>query len=616
MKGLVNVLLAISPFAGSLVVILAPFSPVVLGSSGAWPISGKMAQLTIVGGSISEDTVWQGEVLVEDTIVVQPGVTLTVRPGTHVKFKHYRGYREPERRLSILVLGAVIAEGTAEQPIYFTSDAPDPQNGDWSMIRLETPTGQSRFRYCVFEFGQQGLNIWQGQVLISHSVFRWHNWEGLYFESYSEPIIEYCHIVENGYNGLAAEQFNMITIDYCEVWRNGTNGVHIDASTAEIRRSRVHDNLANGLSVDDNGTLQALGVAINDNQGCGIGFGEGTNTVQVSNLSFSGNLEGDICGPHTEIASSSYPPDQVGIGFEPDQSYALGYIPGDPELDRYMYVYPDDETRRIVNKIGERLGLTWSLAWDGEYIWTATLWGSIYKLDPQTGEVVRQFTAPGSQPWGMTFDGEYLWLVDFAEKRMSKLDPSTGEELATYPTLDPVGGCKGITWDGTYLYVMGWTSPTIYRMDREGNLIDTIELDGDGGGGIAWDGSYFWVPAGGKIVKYAPDGHAAGWIYPASEGTWDLTWDGQYLWAAQRTNENWPDAKIFQLEILNDHSCDFFDFNDNGYVDLADIVRVANLWRCKRGDACYDLTYDIDGDCDIDVVDIMLVAARWGDICP
>ncbi len=86
-------------------------------------------------------------------------------------------------------------------------------------------------------------------------------------------------------------------------------------------------------------------------------------------------------------------------------------------------------------------------------------------------------------------------------------------------------------------------------MDRNGNLIGTIQLDAGGGGGIAWDGSHFWVPAG-KIIKYDTQGYAVGWIYPASEGTWDLTWDGQYLWAAQRTNENWGDAKIFALEVL------------------------------------------------------------------
>jgi len=515
------------------------------------PAGGEFLRLT--GGRISKDTIWQGEILIEGSVTVGPGVTLTVKPGTRVKFKHYHGYREPEKRLRLTVLGTIIAEGSAEEPIYFTSDAPDPQNGDWSMIRLENPTGEARFRYCVFEFGQQGLNVWHGKVSIAHCVFRWNNWEGVYFESYCEATIEHCQIMENGYNGLAAEQFNTITIDNCEVYRNGTCGIHIDASTAEIRRSRIHNNLADGLSVDDNGTLRALGVAIYNNRGSGIGFGEGKNIVEVSNLSLWGN-GGGINGPYTQIASSFYPPTKVDIGFVPDQSHALGYIPGDRQLDRYMYVYPDDETRRIVRKIGEGLGLTWSVAWDGHYIWTATLGGTVYKLEPLTGKIVQQFKAPGPQPWGMTFDGQNLWIVDFAEKRISKVDPSTGKELATYPTPDPVGGCKGITWDGTYLDIMGWTSPIIYRMDREGHLIETIKLKSGGCGGIAWDGHYFWVPAGGKILKYDTQGNAIGWIYAASEGTWDLAWDGQYLWATQRTNENWQDAKIFQLAILNDHS--------------------------------------------------------------
>jgi hypothetical protein len=498
--------------------------------------------------SIDQNATWAGVVTVNGPVNVESGTTLTIAPGTRVQIKHYRGYREPEKRLHFIVQGRIVAEGTAQNPIYFTSDALDPQNGDWAMLRLVTPSGQCIFRYCVFEFAQQGLNVWQGDVVITNCVFRWSNWEGIYFESASNATMESCQIYENGYNGLAAEQFNAIDMDNCEIWRNGTSGVHVDATTLEILRSRVHHNRAHGLSVDDNGTLHAYGVAIYENDSWGIGSGQGTNIVQVSNLDMSGNKTGDIDGPYTAVASSYYPPASINIGFEADQSNALGYIPSDPLLDKYMYVYPDDETRRIVRKIGVGLGLTWSLAWDGTNIWTANLDGKVYKLDPLSGNVLQQFDAPGSQPWGMTFDGTNLWLVDFAEKRISKINPATGKELASYATPDPAGGCKGVTWDGTYLNVMGWTSPTIYRMDQNGNLIGTIQLD-RGGGGIAWDGSHFWIPAG-KIVKYDTQGHAVGWIYPASEGTWDLTWDGQHLWAAQRTNENWGDEKIFALEVL------------------------------------------------------------------
>jgi hypothetical protein len=516
----------------------------------------------IAGGSIAKNTTWQGEVLITDYVSVEAGVTLTIRPGTHVKFQHYRGYREPERRLSMEVKGSILAVGTAAQPIYFTSDADDPQNGDWSMLRLMSSDGPTRFDFCIFEFAQQGLNVWQGSPEITHSVFRWNNWEGVYFESYSQPTFEYCQIYENGYNGLAAEQSNTVIMDYCDIWRNGTSGVHIDNSTGEVRRSRIHDNQAHGLSVDDNGTLRALGDAIYQNRACGIGIGEGTNTVQVGNLSIFGNTQG-ICGGYTTVASVYSPPPSIDIGFTPEQSYALGYIPGDPALDGYMYVYPDDETRRIVRKMGKGLGLTWSLAWDGQYIWTCTLWGHVYKLDPQTGQVMDDFILHGSpawgtlsQPWGMTFDDEgFMWLVDFAERKVFKVNPTTHAMISSFDSPYPAeGGCKGLAWDGAYLYLKGWASPVIYRMTKAGELVDTIQLDQGGGGGLTWDGEHFWVPeGGGRILKYDKQGHQVGWIYSASEGTWDLAWDGKYLWASQRTNENWPDEKIFQLEVLDDH---------------------------------------------------------------
>jgi len=57
----------------------------------------------------------------------------------------------------------------------------------------------------------------------------------------------------------------------------------------------------------------------------------------------------------------------------------------------------------------------------------------------------------------------------------------------------------------------------------------------------------------------------------------------------------------------------FGDLNNDGKVDITDIMLVANCWRSTAPDCA---SYDLDGDDDIDIVDIMLVAARWGDRCP
>ena len=61
-------------------------------------------------------------------------------------------------------------------------------------------------------------------------------------------------------------------------------------------------------------------------------------------------------------------------------------------------------------------------------------------------------------------------------------------------------------------------------------------------------------------------------------------------------------------EIQEDH----YDLDDDGDVDIVDIMMVASRWNCSCGDECYDPENDLDSDCDIDIVDIMMVAAQWG----
>jgi hypothetical protein len=59
----------------------------------------------------------------------------------------------------------------------------------------------------------------------------------------------------------------------------------------------------------------------------------------------------------------------------------------------------------------------------------------------------------------------------------------------------------------------------------------------------------------------------------------------------------------------------FGDIDGDGDVDIVDIMLVASRWGCRCGDACYTSACDLDGDCDIDIIDILLVAGRWGTVC-
>ncbi|MBN2415656.1 hypothetical protein JXO52_07430 [bacterium] len=54
------------------------------------------------------------------------------------------------------------------------------------------------------------------------------------------------------------------------------------------------------------------------------------------------------------------------------------------------------------------------------------------------------------------------------------------------------------------------------------------------------------------------------------------------------------------------------DLDGDGDVDIADVQMVAGRWGCCAGDGNYLAICDVDGDGDIDVVDVQMVAGLWG----
>jgi len=75
----------------------------------------------------AEDTLWSGAILIEGMVTVAAQATLTIMPGTVVRFGADSG---------ILVLGRIVAKGTAEQPIILASQYSEPASSDWYGIVL------------------------------------------------------------------------------------------------------------------------------------------------------------------------------------------------------------------------------------------------------------------------------------------------------------------------------------------------------------------------------------------------------------------------------------------------------------------------------------------------
>ena len=177
------------------------------------------------------------------------------------------------------------------------------------------------------------------------------------------------------------------------------------------------------------------------------------------------------------------------------------------------------------------------------------------KIDPESGEIITSFPNPGiAQDHGIAFDGKSLWINDFSSLKVFEVIPETGKILSSFKIPEMGSGASGIAWDGQYLYLVSWLKQNkLYKVDRKGNLLEVIKLKGLGGQSITFDGKYFWVAqCGHEICKYDKQGNLVGKIYQAAEGTWAIAHDGEYLWTLQRTNENWTDPKVYQIEILDD----------------------------------------------------------------
>lgn len=505
-------------------------------------IEPRLSQSQVKNETINTDETWSGNILVTRSIIVSKGATLTILPGTVVKFKHYRGYRDPEARLSIFVAGTIKALGAPLQQIWFTSDAEPPINGDWDGIYMNDTT-DSIFNYTIVEYGLVGIVQYYSESIVANSIIRWANTEGLYAE-YS--TVEYVNntLYGNGYHEIALEQFNNATIKN-NIFTNGTAAFHSENSEVYLK-----GNYFTNYSGDIVSIAAHPNATIEENI-----FDPSLPTPQVivspnSNATLINNANGTMTLPIPVF------------DYQNVRNYTLGYIPGDLN-DLYPYVYdPIDETRRVVRRIGIGLSFGWALEYAMGYIWRFDFWNislgsglNFIRVDPITGDYIEIRNDVIENARGLAWDGEYFFAYDHSQLKIFKFELS-GNRVVINDSFDlpkkEEGGTQGLTSDGNFLYLPSRAGDLVRKINKTGAIIEEIQVPGEGiSGGIVWTGSHFWgLSGGGNLTKYSQDWQVVGQIYPAADGTWAVAWDGDYIWALQRTCESWVDAKMFQIEPL------------------------------------------------------------------
>mgnify|MGYP005849756191 CR=1 FL=1 len=493
---------------------------------------------TYISGSITGTETWQGTVYVTGSVAVEEGAILIIEPGTKVFIKSDRNYKSFEKGGIFVTGGTIKAIGTPSQIIWFTSDNPDPINGDWGGIEISN-SSDSEFKYCIVEYAELGIAQYFSSVDISHSIVRWNNSEGIYAEN-STATFQYNRLYANAYHEIALENNNVGMLIRKNEFGPQNRAIIFQTSSGTLKHNYIHD--YKGFPIVDVtlGSVVTADSNLFENCPPPVFNSEPLGTIDTT-------AHNDFNGSFVEIPIFGYPDTAMHV---------LDYVPGDT-TDRYPYVYDtEDETRKIIRRYGKELGFGWSIGFANGYIWKHDT-EHLSRIDTTTG-VVTQFTnSPLIEgPGGLTHDGTYFWAYDRNEPHnISKFEISgdSVHVLQSFPAPEStVNRALGLTTDSTYLYQMSVNQPWIYKINMNGSIVDTIFLSSQFADLVVWTGDGFWGTGGEKgWGKWSPTGDYLGAAFPVANGCWAMAYDGEYLWSMNRTCELWNDHKIFKTKILS-----------------------------------------------------------------
>lgn len=512
-------------------------------------VSIGQGNVQTVQGQLSQDTIWTGEIHVVGTVVVPKGVTLTIEPGTVVKFKHYRGYKYPVKVYLIVSGGTVNAIGTSQAQIWFTSDAQYPINGDWGSITCRN-TNTSLFKYVIVEFGELGIIQFDSKVNVSYSIIRWCNSEGLYAER-SSPFYGWNLLYNNSYHDIALEQFNYDVTIQSNIFLGGFFSIHTEKSN---------------VSIIDNYFTDYLHYALT---------GSGDSIISIINNSFSNYPHIDPWSFGSTV-NATFQGNTLNPGWVPllpfpnSKKHVLPYMPGST-ADQYQYIYDKvDLTREVETRIGKDLSFGWTLEYINGSLWRFKIGAAglgkyidLVKLNPVTQSKTFYKNDYLMNPRGLTYDGEFFWVNDFSLLKIFKFKINASNAIEIYASFDipykSKGGTMGMTTDGQFLYLISRDRKTLYKINKTGSLVGEINAKTWSlGNSIVWANGYFWSTGINTLKKWTIDGNCVGMIFPPAKDAWAITWEGEILWTLQRTCENWNDDKIFMIIILDDSLSNFY----------------------------------------------------------
>ena len=191
---------------------------------------------------IGRDESWEGRVLIDGTVMVAPGVVLTIRPGTQVRFAFRDSNGDGVGESELFVQGRILAAGERDRPILFTA-AGRQGPGRWGAVNIMgSDVEENLFTWCRIESSYRGLHSHFSTFRVEHCSFR-DNTRGLQFQE-SKAVIIGAAILNNS-SGLRFRD-SRVVIEETRIAGN-TLGLQALRSQVSLSSSVIEDNFLAGI---------------------------------------------------------------------------------------------------------------------------------------------------------------------------------------------------------------------------------------------------------------------------------------------------------------------------------------------------------------------------------
>ncbi len=197
-------------------------------------------------GTLTDDEVWSAANthIIDGTLYLK-GNTITIEPGTVIKFN---SGAEIDLGYNSDASTALIAEGTVDKPITFTSANASPVAGDWDGIFIYEGTApETSFKYCIFEYAggysdNSAIMDIEGntRLTIDYCTFRYSSSNGLMLEDDETSLTSFTynmmHDIAKHPIYLRPNNAGDIGIENV-ITATGTNGIYVESGTMDKSES-------------------------------------------------------------------------------------------------------------------------------------------------------------------------------------------------------------------------------------------------------------------------------------------------------------------------------------------------------------------------------------------